>query len=145
MDESKLMNQICPICGKPLGLDVEEHHIIPISYGGDPKGKTIFIHSNCHFATHKTAESILSKTVKNKNWFPSVSILERAAPYVQAIIRAKRNFQEGNTDRNKPRRHMIIVNLSDNEWKRLHKVKLDKGFTNLNQFFESILRGLTKF
>ena len=49
IDHSK---DISPICGKPLGNDVEEHHIIPISYGGPKDGKTIFIHSSCHFSTH---------------------------------------------------------------------------------------------
>ena len=65
----------------------------------------------------------MAKTVKSKNWFPNEELLKRAAPYVQAIIQAKRNFQEGGTDRNVPRRHMIVFELSDNEWMRIRKVQ----------------------
>lgn len=136
---------ICPICGKILGDDVEEHHVIPISYGGDPNGKTIFIHSACHFATHKTAESIVAKTVKNKNWFPNEDLLKRAAPYVKAIIDAKRRAQEGEIDIYNKRRRMIVVQLSEYEWRRLHKVQKDAGYSNLMKYIEDLLRSKTNF
>ena len=46
--------------------NVEEHHITPVSYGGPQEGPTVFLHSDCHYNIHKTAESILGKTVKSK-------------------------------------------------------------------------------
>lgn len=136
---------ICPICLQPLLDDVEEHHIIPVSYGGPQEGKTVFLHSNCHFNTHKTAESILAKTVDSKNWFGSQQLLERAAPFVKEIIDAKRRYMEGETDIYKPRRKMIVVNLSDYEWRRIKKVAKDRGFSNTVKFIEENLRNLTKF
>lgn len=133
----------CEVCGNET--DLEGHHIIPISYGGPKDGKLVNLCESCHFRIHKTAESILAKTVKNKNWFNSLELLKKASPYIQAIIQAKRDYQDGKTNRNIPRRHLIVVELSDNEWSRIKKVQKDKGFSNLNLFFETILRGLIKF
>lgn len=138
-------NGLCPICQKPLLDDVEEHHIIPVSYGGDQNGRTVFLHSNCHFNIHKTAESIAAKTVKNKNWFNDEELLKRAAPFIKEILDAKRRYMEGETDIYKPRRKMIVVNLSDYEWRRIRKAGKDKGFSNTTKFIEEILRSLTKF
>ena len=136
---------ICPICGKPLLNDVEEHHIIPVSYGGPQEGRTVFLHSACHFNTHKTAESIMAKTVKTKNWFNDETLLKRASPFIKEIIDAKRRKDEGEVDIYQPRRKMIVVNLSDFEWKRIRKVAKDKGFSNVIKFVEEYLRNLTRF
>ena len=138
-------NGICPVCLKPLGNDVEEHHIIPISYGGKQEGTTVFLHSACHFAIHKTAESLMAKTVKAKNWFEDQATLKRAAPFVKEIMDAKRRKDEGDVDIYHPRRKMIVVNLSDYEWRRIKKVSKDQGFTNVITFIEEYLRNLTKF
>jgi len=136
---------ICPICGKPLLNDVEEHHIIPVSYGGDQDGTTVFLHSACHFNTHKTAESIMAKTVKTKNWFNDENLLKKAVPFIKEIIDAKRRKDEGEIDIYKPRRKMIVVNLSEYEWRRIRKVAKDHGYSNVIKFVEDYLRNLTKF
>lgn len=136
---------ICPVCGQPLVDNVEEHHITPVSYGGPQEGPTVFLHSDCHFNIHKTAESIVAKTVKSKNYFGDMELLKKAAPFVQAIIEAKRRYKEGETDIYKPRRKMIVVELSDYEWKRIRKVAKDRGFSNTTKFVEENLRNLTKF
>lgn len=40
----------CPICSRPLGNDVNEHHLIPRTF----KGKdTITLHRICHDALHR--------------------------------------------------------------------------------------------
>lgn len=136
---------VCPICKQLKYL--EGHHIIPISYGGPVDGKMINICESCHFAIHKTAESLMAKTVKGKNWFSSEEQLKIAAPYVQAIIEAKRDMMEGNNPAlfNKPVRRMFQVWLSKLEMQRLHKVKRDRGYKNLDKFIEDLLRSLTKF
>ncbi len=138
-------NGICPVCLQPLVDNVEEHHITPVSYGGPQEGPTVFLHSDCHYNIHKTAESILGKTVKSKNYFGNEQLLKSAAPFIQAIIEAKRRYMEGETDIYKPRRKMIVVNLSDYEWRRIRKVAKDSGFSNTTKFIEEKLRSLTKF
>ena len=71
--------------------------------------------------------------------------MKSAAPFIQAIIEAKRRYMEGETDIYKPRRKMIVVNLSDYEWRRIRKVAKDSGFSNTTKFIEEKLRSLTKF
>lgn len=135
----------CPICGR-IG-NLEGHHVIPISYGGPVDGTLIFICPDCHFACHKTAESLMAKTVKSKNWFESEETLKRAAPYVKAIIDAKRDMQEGVDPSlmHKPVRRMFQVQLSRWELNRLHKYQRDKGYKSLEKMIEDMLRSLTKF
>lgn len=135
----------CPICGS-IGY-LEGHHVIPVSYGGPVDGTLIFICPDCHFACHKTAESLMAKTVKSKNWFESEEILKRAAPYVKAIIDAKRDMQEGVDPSlmHKPVRRMFQVQLSRWELNRLHKYQRDKGYKSLEKMIEDMLRSLTKF
>lgn len=145
MVERKLPYKVCPICLQPLIDDVEEHHITPISYGGPQDGPTVFLHSACHFATHKTAESLMAKTVKNKNWFPNEEQLKRAAPFVKAIMDAKRRKMEGETDQYQKRRRMLVIQMSDYEWVRLRKAQKDAGYNNLMQYVEDLLRSKTFF
>ena len=141
------MVKICAICGKPIINDEELHHVIPVSYGGPVDGITVSLHSSCHFACHKTAESLMAKTVKSKNWFESEEVLKRAAPYVKAIIDAKRDMQEGVNPAlmHQPVRRMFQVNLSRWELNRLHKFQRDKGYKSLEKMIEDMLRNLTKF
>lgn len=135
----------CPVCGKVKYL--EGHHIIPVSYGGPIDGKMVNLCESCHFAVHKTAESLMAKTVKPKNWFENKEQLKAAAPYVQAVIDAKRDMMEGNDPAllHKPVRRMLQVQLSKYEMQRLHKVQRDRGYKSLEKFVEDLLRNLTKF
>lgn len=135
----------CEICGRVAYL--EGHHIIPVSYGGPVDGKLIFICEQCHFALHRTAESLMSKTVKSKNWFNSEEVLKKASPYVKAIIDAKMDMMEGANPAliHKPVRRMFQVNLSRWELNRLHKYQRDKGYKSLEKMIEDLLRSLTKF
>ena len=44
---------ICPICGRVLGKDVDDHHLIPKSLGGAKKG-TVTLHKVCHTKINHT-------------------------------------------------------------------------------------------
>ena len=41
--------RICPLCGRPLGLRVEAHHLIPRTYKGK---ETVDLHPICHRKIH---------------------------------------------------------------------------------------------
>lgn len=133
----------CLICGKPAYL--ESHHVIPICYGGRVDGIQINICESCHHNIHMTAESIMAKTKKNTNYFENEYLLRKASPYIKAIMDAKRDFKEGLVDSDNRRRRMIVIQMSDNEWKRLHKAQRDSGYSNLMQYIEDLLRSKTKF
>lgn len=137
--------QPCLICGQLAYL--EEHHVIPICYGGPKDGKTIFICGDCHEAIHRTAESLSAKTVKPKNWFKSTQALKTARPYVQAIINAKlrKKEQVDPQYQDVPRRRLIVVELTDKEWMRIRKAGKDRGYSSNTQFIHDYLVRLTKF
>ncbi|MEH3035759.1 MAG: HNH endonuclease [Sphingomonas adhaesiva] len=44
----------CALCGRPLGLRVEWHHVVPRSEGGV---KTAPLHPICHRALHAAADN----------------------------------------------------------------------------------------
>ena len=133
----------CPICGRLAYL--EEHHITPICYDGPKDGPTVFICEDCHNAIHMTGESTLSKKGP-KNWFSCREDLQRAAPYVKAIhdakLRKKENWNPASQDH--PRRHILMVELTDREWIKLHKKQKDCGYSNFVKFIEDYLRKLSK-
>lgn len=137
--------QPCLICGALAYL--EEHHVIPICYGGPKDGKTIFICEDCHAAVHRTAESLCAKTVKPKNWFKDKQTLINATPYVQAIINAKLNKHNpvDQSTQDVPRRRMLVLEFTDREWMKIRKSAKDHGGKNLNQFLHDYLLQLTKF
>ena len=45
------MVDTCPICSRPLGSDINEHHLIPKTFKGRDK---IVIHRICHDTLHRT-------------------------------------------------------------------------------------------
>ena len=132
----------CIICGRTDNL--EGHHVIPICYGGDKNGVLINVCETCHANIHRTAESMCAKTAEHKSFFLTKELLKRAAPYVKAVIDAKRNYQEGNVSQDLRKRRLIIVEMTDFEWKRLHKRKLDCGYKNLKKFIQDLLIAQTK-
>lgn len=42
---------ICALCGRPLGVKVEAHHLVPKTYGGR---ETVALHPICHRKIHTT-------------------------------------------------------------------------------------------
>ena len=44
------MNELCRLCGRPLGEKSEKHHVIPKSKGGK---ETVKLHPICHRKIHK--------------------------------------------------------------------------------------------
>lgn len=138
-----LNKDFCPICLKPLKGEYETHHIHPINLGGDedvPPYKLVNLCSNCHAAIHKTASLLMSKHKKRYNHsFNNDDELERAKPYIQAILNA-RNWFESQPQSNKPRRRMIVLDISDADWVKLHKAKIDNGFSNMKDFLLSVIQ-----
>ncbi|MDP6705323.1 MAG: HNH endonuclease [Alphaproteobacteria bacterium] len=45
------MEELCPLCGRPLGRRREKHHLVPKRYGGR---EVAVLHPICHRKIHKT-------------------------------------------------------------------------------------------
>jgi hypothetical protein len=43
--------ELCPLCGRPLGRRREKHHLVPKRYGGR---EIAILHPICHRKIHKT-------------------------------------------------------------------------------------------
>jgi hypothetical protein len=51
---SEVPEQVCALCGRPLGTRVEWHHVVPKSAGGRD---TVPLHPICHRIIHATASN----------------------------------------------------------------------------------------
>lgn len=131
--------QHCMICGTTLNL--QKHHIHPVSLGGDEDGTLVTLCGNCHSNVHKMAESLRGHGDKellfNKEEF------ERAKPLIQAILDAHTWF-ESEPQSNKPRRRMFVLKIGDADWVKLHKVKMDHGYTSMTKFLTDLLLSTIK-
>lgn len=127
------MHGVCHICQCQDPL-LEEHHIVPQAVGGATL-PTILICSGCHTKLHKQAVNIIAKNATRRLFF-TPDQLERAAPYVNVIARTILHAKE-----NPKGDHPVQVTLKTTRGFRtvLHTLKMDAGFTNLEQFCMAIL------
>ena len=124
----------CPICINVVA-HLEEHHIIPREYGGKDL-PTINICSTCHRGLHNQAKSISSGS---RNLYFTSDIWPRAKRYVYSIIEAKKNYEITN---NKFIEKRIIIHVSDELLRKLHRLKKYKGYSSLERFIKHILEDL---
>lgn len=122
----------CPICleDKPL----QEHHEHPIEYGGDPDGNTTDLCASCHLSIHHTAEALTSKKGLKTKYLNDDQLL-RSQFLIKKIISAKLTC---NINPNNPRK-ILLKNIPHSLLVKLHKRKLDRGFTNLEKYIMSLL------
>lgn len=139
--EVVMTQQVCEICGSSYNL--QDHHVMPIHLGGDEDGVQVVLCGNCHARVHKMAEDLWSKNPNPEMLFDTEATFKRARPFIQAIINAHLYF-ESQPQSNKPRRRMIVLNIGDADWKRLHKAKVDAGFTSLRKFITAVLLNTLK-
>lgn len=124
----------CPVCLKDFAV-LEKHHITPICYGGPVNGPLVDLCSSCHHDIHKEAESVTSKSKKNLRYF-NPDDFERAKKYIIAIIMAKQQFDRTSNPNN---RRKLTIELTDSELTKLHKMKQDAGYKNMEQYLHDII------
>lgn len=124
----------CHICEEVPST--ESHHVYPIHLGGPVDGIQIPLCGNCHSFVHNTANKIFAGGVLDKKlcyWYDKYA---KAKPPVKIILEALQNAEMANLDNVLvPISFKIPKGLRD----KLHKVKLDAGFTNLNTFMIFLL------
>ena len=129
----------CLVCGTTLNL--QSHHITPVSLGGPEDGPQVPLCGNCHSNIHKMAESLRTKAVQQGAIPPMLfnkEEFERAKPLIQAILTAHTSF-ESLAQSNEPRRRMFVLHIGDADWARLHKAKADAGFTSMTKYLTNLL------
>lgn len=127
----------CCVCNKIT--ETALHHIHPIQYGGDEEGPQVQICADCHNKVHFMANALTSKKGAKTNLFVNDEDFQRAIPLIQAIINAKTWF-DSQPQSNKPRRRMFTLQIGDADFVKLHKRKMDCGFTSLNKFIQALIQ-----
>lgn len=125
----------CAVCGTTTGL-FEKHHIYPLCYGGLSQGPQIDICPSCHRLVHRVAESLSTKSHKHVNVTPE--FIRQAAPYIKAIVKMKVEFQSGNRVA-RDGRNIVPLHLSSNTRRALQILKVDKGFSNVNDLITFLI------
>ena len=59
---------------------------------------------------------------------------------MNAKIRKKENWKPESQDN--PRRRLLVLEMTDREWIKLHKKQKDCGYSNFIQFIQDFLRKL---
>lgn len=131
----------CCICGGDMMT--EEHHLRHQAQGGT-SGQTVWMCSNCHAAAHSQARALKSKNpdIKSKQYFP-LELRQRAHFVVQALLRGELEY---NTERERFQDHAMqpqMFEVSPRQLQRLHMIKRQNGFTNMNDFWQSVVAKLT--
>ena len=127
----------CPICLHEFLEDtLQSHHITPIEYGGLEEGPTVRLCSNDHLKCHYTAENLTAKNAKRRHFFTNPDELERARPYIQAIIVSKiisRDLPKTNA------RNLVILELDAKRKSLLQRLKQLSGHTSINKYIISLI------
>lgn len=119
----------CAACPPENRLPVQElHHIWPTSLGGPKDGPLAQLCGSCHNKIHKDA-LLVSRQGHPDNQTPVQYLCTKII--VQAMYADVINGE--NTPRN------IMFKVSDIQLKKMHKRKLDLGFTNMVDYIKSLI------
>jgi hypothetical protein len=118
----------CPIC-KPdaPAAPLEEHHIHPLAYGGKRDGKTVWLCGTHHSSIHLQAENLSSGNAV-KRYFPDDATLARAKPYIETILRVKRQYLDSGVAAVEGR-NLFSMKLEPELKKRLKRRAKDAGMS----------------
>lgn len=124
-------NSVCFLCPEDRpNRAVDAHHVFPVEYGGDMEGHTIDLCPGCHDKLHRLAVQVFKgvldlDTVGNPKWNAAI----------RAIVESRRKFESGEVQAVDARRR-ISVSFSEDELKRMHFAKTDRGFNSAEKFIK---------
>lgn len=134
----------CPVCLKTYSY-LECHHIIPRATAkanlteDQGEGPLVNLCSTCHKSIHMQAKNYMGKN--DRAFFEDVDEMERAAPFIRAIVLATRYSQENPEDM-QPRE--LTLELYHKDIELLHLYKNQSGFKSLAKFTAYVLRDYLK-
>lgn len=128
---------LCPITGEDISVHYEYHHIIPIEYGGNIDGDLIKLSPTGHRLLHLQAEAFSSKKPK-KQYYMTTPQLENnlIKILISSIIRAKNSYNRSIHSRQERK---LMIHIPDFILAKLHKAKMDSGFTNIEKYILKLI------
>lgn len=131
-------NGTCYICEdeKP----VQDHHLIPLEYGGPKKGPTIKVCPTCHLTCHYEAEFYAAngEFLQLDVTFTNGEINRRARKVIDYIVQAKLTH-EASGEHAKEARRRVAIALSHEELQMVHALKSVLGFRSLERMIKSFI------
>lgn len=129
---------ICYIEG--VNKAVQEHHVIPLEYGGPKNGRTVKLCATCHLTCHYEAEHYhrTGEYIRADEEFVAPDVNKRAKLIIDYIVRAKSKFESSNESAQDARR-MVGFNCSHEELRLLHAAKSAVGQRNLSRFIKRLV------
>ena len=127
----------CYVCEEKK--PVQDHHLIPLEYGGPKNGPTILLCPTCHLTCHYESE-LFYKTgdFGQLEIVFEGSILHRAKRVIEKIIQARTQFEDEGAPAKDARRR-VNLNLSHDELALLHALKKVMGFRSLERLIKSCI------
>lgn len=133
--------EICPITKEYVSVHHELHHIVPVQYGGAEDGLLIKISTSGHRLLHLQAEALCAKNPKQRYYLSGKQLDDPdIRDLLRFIIQAKR--RQDNIDPNQKRR--LVIEINQSMLTKLHKMKADGGYTNLNEYVFDLLNAHIK-
>lgn len=127
----------CYVCDEEK--PVQEHHLIPLEYGGPKDGPLITICPTCHLISHYEAE-IFYKTGDYGSLGSQFKgeVLKRAQGVIDRIVAARLRFEAHGKPAEDARRR-VNINVSHEELLMLHALKRVLGFRSLERLVRGVL------
>lgn len=124
----------CYVCEEMKA--VQDHHLIPLEYGGPKNGPTILLCPTCHLTCHYESELFY----KTGDFGQLDSIYEgsahhRAKRVIEKILQARTQFEDHGKPAKDARRR-VNLNFSHDELMLLHGLKKVMGFRSLERLIK---------
>lgn len=131
----------CFVCHRKNISD--QHHIIPVEYGGPKSGLTVPLCPTDHRNVHREAESIFKSgepgNYINQKSYPDVGQRNRANFLAHYVLRAKGRFTASGKTKADDARNMAQVSFSNQELAIAHALKKQLGFRSLERMIKFLI------
>ncbi len=121
----------------------DQHHILPVEYGGPKDGLTVPLCPTCHRNVHREAAAIdkgktLYQYVNEEN-YPDELQRDKAMFLVKYIVQAKQRFDNTGEKKAKGARNMIQISCTREELLTAHDLKNQLGFRSLDRTIKYLI------
>lgn len=121
----------------------DQHHIVPIEYGGPEDGLTVPLCPTCHRNVHREAAAQLkgkppNQFVNDENYHKEEQH-NRAMFLVKYIVQAKQRFDNTGEKKAKGARNMIQISCTREELAIAHDLKKQLGFRSLERTLKYLI------
>lgn len=129
---------VCFVCDEDKS--VQDHHLLPVEYGGPKDGPQVKLCPTCHLTCHYEAEAFY-KTGDFLNLhtaFQDKATLNRAMGIIKRILHAKQQFEDSGKPAEDARRR-INLSFSHEELLLVHEMKRVLKFRSLERLVKSCI------